>query len=168
LLSDMYTRPVRWMATTVHGPVAHWHVPHEVGLCLFDRGQLMASQEAALYRDTRKSMFRYVTTHTQSVPNCEARSSLQEASFKSIGVSLRTELLAGAAFLVVFFGGLLGAVGYLLSAVFLVVGMGGGRHARPRPHSDRNEAFHSLRVEFRKCGFNHKPSKTDVPPANIS
>jgi hypothetical protein len=85
----------------------------------------MASQEAALYRDTRKSMFRYVTTHTQSVPNCEARSSLQEASFKSIGVSLRTEVLVGAAFLVVFFGGLLGAVGYLSPAVFLVVGMGG-------------------------------------------
>ena len=78
------------MATTVPGPVAHWHVTHEVGLCLFDRGQLMASQEAALYRDTRKSMFRYVTTHTQSVPNCEARSSLQEASFKFSVVSLRT------------------------------------------------------------------------------
>ena len=100
------------MATTVPGPVAHWHVPHEVGLCLFDSGQLMASQEAALYRDTRKSMFRYVTTHTQSVPNCEARSSLQGASFTFIGVSLRTEVLVGVAFLVVFFGGLLGAVGY--------------------------------------------------------
>ena len=84
----------------------------------------MASQEAALYRDTRKSMLRSQLT-LQSVPNCEARSSLQGASFTFIGVSLRTEVLVGVAFLVVFFGGLLGAVGYLSPAVFLVVGMGG-------------------------------------------